>query len=178
MSLEIDLSSLRQNPGRTKDMVLESKHIEGLPNGLTLSEPVQVHLHLEASERQVMMTGHIDTGIDTQCDRCLVPVHYQLSFDFSESLMSTHDVDILCQHGKDRELLETEHWLYDSAHLDLNYMLLDKLLSQLPFQHLCQDDCRGLCPHCGINLNEDTCSCDNQEIDPRWAILAQLKDNK
>ena len=177
MSLEIDLSSLRQNPGRTQDVVLNSEYLEGLPHDLSLSEPVQVNLHLEAGERFVKALGHISTGVDTNCDRCLVPIHYPLSFDFTESLMSTHDVDVLCQHGRDRELLETENWLYDSPRVDLNYMVLDKLLSQLPFQHVCKDDCKGLCPHCGVNLNEENCSCDNQEIDPRWAILAQLKDN-
>ena len=107
---------------------------------------------------------------------CLTPVTYPLDFEIDEVLMSTHDVDVLAEHGGDREMLETENWIYDDVHLDLNYLVLNAILTQLPLRHLCRPDCKGLCPHCGANLNEGPCDCENTEIDPRWAILAQLQD--
>ena len=88
--------------------------------------------------------------------------------------MSTHDVDVLAEHGGDREQLETENWIYDDVHLDLNYLVLNAILTQLPLRHLCRPDCKGLCPHCGANLNDGPCDCENTENrstlgDPRAA---------
>jgi uncharacterized protein len=46
----------------------------------------------------------------------------------------------------------------------------------IPLKVLCKDDCKGLCPRCGINLNDTSCSCDTTDTDPRWAPLSKLKD--
>ena len=52
------------------------------------------------------------------------------------------------------------------------------LLLALPTKHLCREDCRGLCPHCGKNLNEGLCGCREDKVDPRLAVLAQLMDGE
>ena len=52
------------------------------------------------------------------------------------------------------------------------------LLLALPTKHLCREDCRGLCPRCGKNLNEGLCGCREDKVDPRLAVLAQLMDGE
>ena len=176
MALIVDLSSLRQNPGRHMSVALESDRLEGLTKGLTLAGPVQIEAALTGGDRLVNLHARVQATIETVCDMCLAPVSYPLDFELDEVLMSAHDVDVLADHGGDRETLETENWIYDDVHLDLNYLVLNAILIQLPLRHLCRPDCKGLCPHCGANLNEGPCNCENTEIDPRWAILAQLQD--
>lgn len=176
MSLLVDLSALRQNPGRQFQTSLEANTLEGLDQALRLVGPVKVDVELVGGERRVEMKAHIQAQIDTVCDLCLSPVSYPLDFDITETLMSNHDVDVLSDHGDDREKLESENWIYDDVHLDLNYLVLNAILTQLPLRHLCREDCKGLCPQCGANLNDGPCGCENNEIDPRWAILAQIKD--
>lgn len=176
MALIVDLSSLRQNPGRRLTVSLQSDELEGLSNGLQLNGPVRMEVTLVGGDRRVMLHAQIQTEIETVCDMCLTPVSYPLDFEIDEVLMSAHDVDVLSEHGGDREEMESENWIYDDVHLDLNYLVLNAILTQLPLRHLCRPDCKGLCPHCGANLNDGPCDCENTEIDPRWAILAQLQE--
>lgn len=176
MAMIVDLSSLRQNPGRRLTLTLESDRLDGLAEELTLQGPVVVNAELCGGDRRVALHARIQAQIETVCDLCLAPVSYALDFEVDEVLMSTHDVDVIAAHGGDREQLESENWIYDDVHLDLNYLVLNAILTQLPLRHLCRVDCKGLCPHCGANLNEGPCNCENTEIDPRWAVLAQLKD--
>ncbi len=176
MALIVDLSSLRQNPGRRLTVSLQSDELEGLSNGLQLKGPVRLEVTLVGGDRRVMLHAQIQADIETVCDMCLTPVSYLLDFEIDEVLMSAHDVDVLSEHGGDREKMESENWIYDDVHLDLNYLVLNAILTQLPLRHLCRPDCKGLCPHCGVNLNDGPCDCENTEIDPRWAILAQLQE--
>ena len=176
MALIVDLSSLRQNPGRRMSVSLDSDKLDGLTNGLALNGPVQIDAELVGGERRVTLHARVQATIEQCDDMCLAPVVYPLDFEIDEVLMSAHDVDVLAEHGGDREQLETENWIYDDVHLDLNYLVLNAILTQLPLRHLCRPDCKGLCPHCGANLNDGPCDCENTEIDPRWAILAQLQD--
>lgn len=176
MALIVDLSSLRQNPGRRLTASLESDTLAGLESGLHLNGSVKVDVELIGGERRVSLHARVQAEIDTVCDMCLAPIVYPLDFEIDEVLMSTHDVDVLAEHGGDREEMESENWIYDDVHLDLNYLVLNAILTQLPLRHLCRPDCKGLCPHCGANLNDGPCDCENTEIDPRWAILAQLQE--
>ncbi|MDO4281880.1 MAG: DUF177 domain-containing protein [Peptococcaceae bacterium] len=178
MALFVDLSSLRQNPGRREHVSLQSDRIDGLEEGLTLRGPVKLEADLVGEDRKVALNGRVQAVIDTACDRCLAPVSYTLDFPLEETLISSHDVAVLAAHGADQEELENSSWIYDDVHLDLNYLVLDAIINQLPPQHLCREDCKGLCPHCGANLNNGPCDCNHTETDPRWAILAQLKDDK
>jgi uncharacterized protein len=60
-------------------------------------------------------------------------------------------------------------------HLDLRPLVRDALLLELPIAPLCRDDCRGLCPTCGADLNEGTCACEDPTSDPRWSVLDRLR---
>lgn len=176
MALIVDLSTLRQNPGRRQHESLQTDVLAGLDAALTLNGPVSVEADFVGGERMVEMQARVQAKLDTVCDMCLAPVSYTLDFEISETLMSAHDVDVLTEHGGDREAYESENWIYDDVHLDLNYLVLNAILTQLPLRHLCRPDCKGLCPQCGANLNDGPCNCENTEIDPRWAALMQLKD--
>ena len=71
---------------------------------------------------------------------------------------------------------ELEEGLRIDAHhvLDLGEAVRQSALASLPMKPLCHSDCAGLCPHCGVNLNEVRCQCQEDEGDPRWAPLRQL----
>jgi uncharacterized protein len=106
------------------------------------------------------------------CARCVEPVQHQLSADFdllfrpvgadggaSEAAISTS---------------ETEIGYYLEGGLLLEDVLREQVLLSLPARSLCQPDCKGLCPHCGQNLNEMQCRCDEAPADPRWRALEEL----
>lgn len=75
------------------------------------------------------------------------------------------------------ENIEKDAFVYDSDVIDITVPLRESLLLAEPLQALCQEDCKGLCPVCGVNLNEETCTCDTNTIDPRLAALKQFIKN-
>jgi uncharacterized protein len=78
---------------------------------------------------------------------------------------------------EDREVTEDDldTSVYRDDQIDLNELLREQFYLELPMKPLCGDECRGLCPQCGTNLNTATCSCAAQQVDPRLAPLRQFK---
>jgi uncharacterized protein len=64
---------------------------------------------------------------------------------------------------------------YSGDEIDLSELLRESLLLELPMRPLCSDDCVGLCSVCGKNLNQGPCGCVHDDVDPRWAVLKDLK---
>lgn len=70
--------------------------------------------------------------------------------------------------------VEAEYTIYDGDIFDFTDLLVENIIDELPSKILCREDCQGLCPHCGHNLNEGQCDCVFEDIDPRLAILNKL----
>jgi uncharacterized protein len=75
---------------------------------------------------------------------------------------------------------DLEYGFYQDDVIDLDGLLFEQIVLQIPIKILCTDTCKGLCPHCGININMASCSCHAEFIDERLAVLKKLKvsDNK
>ena len=71
---------------------------------------------------------------------------------------------------------DTEIGYYEKSGLLLEDVLREQVLLSLPDRALCKPDCKGLCPRCGQNLNQEACSCDAAPVDTRWSALADLAD--
>ncbi len=101
----------------------------------------------------------LDVGLSykTVCDRCAKEVQEDL------------DIHI----DKDISLNSDEEEYLSGSVLDLEEMVLEEIYSNLPVKTLCDEECKGLCLKCGKDLNEGTCDCEDDNIDPR---LAKLKD--
>ena len=64
---------------------------------------------------------------------------------------------------------------YEEDTIDLDVLVFEQVLLQIPIKPLCKDDCKGLCPHCGINLNVASCGCKSEDFDERLAVLKKFK---
>jgi len=74
----------------------------------------------------------------------------------------------------DENILD-EHGEIDTDKIDLDEYIRDYAVLAVPMKNLCSEDCKGLCPKCGKNLNEGTCNCSEENIDPRWESIQKLK---
>ena len=97
-----------------------------------------------------------------QCDRCLAPI------------VRSHDVPIEHILVSSMENEDSDYVLLADYQLELDELVQADVLLELPYKNLCQEDCRGLCPLCGKNLNEGLCGCQPKNEDPRLAVLKQL----
>jgi uncharacterized protein len=117
--------------------------------------------------------AHWSGDFEVPCARCLEPVRHTLAADF-DLLFRPQGVDA---GPADRSLgaPDTEIGYYQDGGLVLEDVLREQVLLSLPTRTLCSPDCKGLCPHCGHNLNTDPCTCEEASSDPRWSALSDLR---
>jgi uncharacterized protein len=131
--------------------------------------------HISRKRQRVHVTGTVAAELEVYCDRCLTPVAIpvEAAFDLSYDPPDADDASEITE--LQAEDLVTS--IYVGHSIDLDELTREQLLLALPTRSLCLETCKGLCPTCGLNLNQQSCVCEQKEIDPRWAGLAALKES-
>ncbi len=123
---------------------------------------------------RVVVEGSFSVSLVLRCSRCLE----EFEFDVMESFKDTFYPRSLCSghgvHELSREDLDVLY--YANNEIDLSMVYLEKTYLALPMKPLCREDCKGICPVCGKNLNYGSCDCNKRFVDPRWEKLAQIKE--
>ena len=134
-----------------------------------LSGPVRL-MHTNTG---IIVHGKLRAQMQMNCARCLEPIAVPLEVSLEEVFAPTIDIftgKSITPDEEDRALWIDEHHI-----LDLSEVTRQGVLLAAPMSVTCREDCRGLCPHCGQNLNEGKCDCE-PEPDPRWGPLLDLLD--
>jgi uncharacterized protein len=133
----------------------------------------------------VVLVATVTSTLDVPCSRCLepfaVPVHATVETRFvpaGDLAKVTADTVRSGAVGDDVEELELGLAEYRDEAIDLGEVIREQFVLALPMKPVCAEDCRGLCPVCGVNRNLDTCECRQEWVDPRLAVLAELKTQK
>ena len=138
------------------------------------AEVVEEHHGKHEVIQDIRLRGRLTTGLELQCARCLEPVKQDVSREF-ELLYRPLGADA----GRDElsvTAAEAEIGYYQGNGILLEDVLREQVLLALPLKITCREDCKGLCPHCGKNLNEEQCSSNVPMEDPRWAALKEIRD--
>jgi uncharacterized protein len=163
--LQIDLRELQRGPVDTQGLVAPDDVLfQGL--GFTLAGPVRVGGRLQSTgEDRFYWHGTLATEIATQCRRCLTPVNAPVSAEigvlFSQDDLAADDPEAYALPP-------------NAMAVDLRPAVREELALAVPAWVVCREDCRGLCPQCGKDLNAGPCGCDPTP-DVRWQALADLK---
>lgn len=138
-----------------------------------LSAPAAVSGKIRLAGNEVFVNGHVETRTQVECDRCLKPVEIPVEADFELEYITGAEYE---STGV-AELTEAEMSVsvFDGEALDLDEIVKEQILLAVPTRMLCREDCKGICPECGIDRNTGECSCVTNDIDPRWAALKTLK---
>lgn len=125
--------------------------------------------------KDIRVIGEFATRVELKCARCLEPVPLALANKFD---LLYRPLKIQAKSADEVEITEadTEISFYQGEGLALEDLLKEQALLAVPAKALCREDCKGLCPQCGQNLNTGSCSCAEQRTDPRWEALAGLKE--
>lgn len=138
-------------------------------------EPVEVHATAELVEGQIRISGHLQTRLELACARCLDTVVEELQRDFDlfyrPLATVSREEEVHLKPG------DTEIAFYDGEGLFLADVLAEQVNLAIPMKVICRSDCRGLCAHCGANLNSEECRCETHAADPRLAPLARVKQD-
>ncbi|MEA3400681.1 MAG: DUF177 domain-containing protein [Armatimonadota bacterium] len=123
---------------------------------------------------EIAAWGHLEAVALMECSRCLKLHEVPLEFDFAEvcALAQIDEPQSYAQVAEEDEPAPIP--ILDGDTVDLSELVRQLLVLHLPARSLCRPDCKGICPHCGADLNEVTCRCQREEVDPRLAPLREL----
>ncbi len=143
---------------------------------VTLVAPPRVAGRIQLSDSKVTVKGEAVAELQLECDRCLKSLSIPVSSSFEVEYVTpdTYQADSAA------ELLDEDLTIsvFDGEVIDIDELVREQLLLELPAQILCQQECKGLCPECGGDRNQADCKCEEAEIDPRWAGLKEIVNRK
>lgn len=133
---------------------------------------IAVSCSVRRMKENVFIEGVISTTVDVSCCRCLerirLPLHSSFKYTFAPP-------PARCQDEVELSAADLDFAYYEEDVIDLDTVIFEQILLQIPIKPLCADSCRGICPHCGINLNMTSCDCRGEVLDERLAVLKQFK---
>jgi uncharacterized protein len=122
---------------------------------------------------QTDVGGMISTELEIECTRCLEPVAREFEIPFKAAFVTPENYTQAKEAELGAEDLDVS--IIEGNEIDLTELVREQILLNLPEQVFCREDCKGLCEKCGANRNLINCNCSDEEIDPRWAALKNLK---
>jgi uncharacterized protein len=166
--MRIDISPVLKYDGEQIDFdtQLDLSELEGAYGEKPLPEQVHACGQVANLHGAVRITMEVKGVLHFLCDRCTKP--YELEFCYPLDAMVTTDP----------AAEETDELIYaKDSRIDLKEQAAILIGLHMPFKHLCKEDCKGLCPICGCDLNEGDCGCEPDRRDPRWDALRELFNN-
>lgn len=133
-----------------------------LPRGdYMMGVNVSVDVVVYRKDANYIVEGKVNSVLNVNCDLCLRSFETKLDFDLCEVYSEEPDED-------------QEIWELSDKTIDLKPAVIANIMLNLPMQILCSDDCKGLCPKCGHNLNDSDCGCDRGYVNPQFEKLLNL----
>jgi uncharacterized protein len=131
--------------------------------------------------RKVLVQAKFTVPLQGQCRRCLKSVVLGEPVELTRTYAPEEQLPAPKKHAEveasfDPELVDEEE--YQGKEIDLRPALREQILLSIPPPPLCLEECKGLCPKCGKDLNDGECGCDRTVLDPRWAALQGIQLQK
>ena len=159
----VDVYDLMHRPGEMRDRSIDIVVPEEFGNamiGMKAGSELRVELRMESLHDGILVSADIDGTAAGECGRCLIDIEQAVQVEIQELFAYSSD-----------EAFEYE--VHEDT-IDLEPVIRDAVVLSLPFQPVCQEDCLGLCPQCGVRLLDNPGHEHENAIDPRWAALGSL----
>jgi len=140
---------------------------------LRLVEPARVEGHIRRKGEEVQVSGTLATTVETPCARCLKPVLIPIKAEFFERFVTA-----VSWRGEEQHELASEDLnlsVFDGETIELDDLVREEIELATPGRVFCREDCKGLCPVCGVDWNLKMCECGTREIDSRWEKLKEMR---
>lgn len=174
MSLVLDLSRMREAREHVERTYEPSVFTTADDDAYGVQSPVHLVFDIHKDGRQFRVIGRVQATLALACGRCLeeyaLPVNASFDVLYLPHAENTGEGEVEVEEDD----LTTAY--YRDEQIDLGQLIREQFYLAIPMKPLCRDDCRGLCPECGTNLNTASCTCVRQWVDPRLGTLKSLLD--
>ena len=170
--MRIEVDKLEEHGGKfvhvyqVNDLPLDDAEVR-------LVEPGEVSGRVRRAGKEFELRGRLHAKLEAVCGRCLKPVELPISTEFTERFVRAVSWAAEEQHELREEDLNIA--IFDGEAIELDDLVREELLLAVPVNVLCSQDCKGLCPICGVDRNLNDCQCGNDEVDSRWQGLEHLR---
>ena len=168
--MQLDIEELIEKSGEAKEFTVEFSpetilysHTE---YPIDQKQPFKLHLQ-NVEERELLIMGETIITLTLSCDRCLREVPQVFSVKIEKVIPISEGV-LQPDPEEDGGLVIDEHFL------DIDRLVSEEILLDFPTKVLCKEDCKGICPVCGRDLNSGECGCDRVVMDPRMAQFSEI----
>ncbi len=160
--------------GLERHLEIADAEAAGLELAVPLETPLTADFTLSRHGRRVLVRGRVRGVMGLECSRCLGRFSHPFAGEVDSYLQPGGEDD----DGEDRELTreDLDVGSFAGGGIDLRDLIAEQVHLAVPVKPLCREDCRGLCPRCGIDLGKERCSCSPERQDPRWEALRKLKE--
>ena len=166
--LKVDLRLLQQKRRLVIDEAISLDVPSWRESGIQLTGPLEARLEAQYAGRDVVVRGDLSGQVRLPCRRCLSEV----TLDLDEEVAWLFRAGVSRVEAEDSEIYPLPE---RGDELELADPIREQVTLAVPQYAICRDACRGLCPRCGANLNEEQCDCEPIEVDSRWAALRGLR---
>ncbi len=153
--LKLKLEALKHEKNLHMEEIFDWEILELNGESYPYFKPVEIVLDASFSRGRINVDGSVKTGIIHPCDRCLEPVYLEINGKIEALYLPQQKKQTYVE--KSVELTELDNTFYydpTAEFLDLEERVVEAIVIEVPIKVLCREDCKGLCPYCGINLNE------------------------
>lgn len=131
--------------------------------------PVELTIR-NLGNKKVIIEGSVKVSLIVFCSRCLKDLHYPMDISFSR------EIDFKLTEKDRAEELDEANYIIE-YNLDVDILIKGEMIIGFPMMLLCSEECKGICMHCGTNLNESSCDCDKTVLDPRMSAIRDIFNN-
>ncbi|MDR5658302.1 DUF177 domain-containing protein [Serpentinicella sp. ANB-PHB4] len=177
--MKFDLTEIKHNNSTKKDIdfTIELEHINYNGDLIKVVTPANVIGVLYDLEGKTFFVADVKTKMRTKCSRCLKGI----DFNYNTNV----NIELIHEDNANEEKLNEDVYIYNDIIINLDEIVEEAIITNIPMKILCTNDCRGLCTQCGKNLNDGACNCELTEsdietegIDPRLLKLKQFFKNE
>ncbi|RLE16529.1 MAG: hypothetical protein DRJ08_06445 [Acidobacteria bacterium] len=173
--MRIEVAKIEQRPLRGDFRIQKRVMDPGSTDTFTVDDCVVEFELYRISESEIMLKAHYFGSLELACTTCLEMYETKVDERFSVLFTSTPgEVEgVVTPEGYDSDVQ-----LLEGDVIELERQVLDTMRLNIPMSHQCRENCRGICPTCGKNLNEGDCNCVIETVDPRWKDLELFLNKK
>lgn len=165
--MKIDVSSIVKINGASLDVKFDQvlDDLNNFDSGFVFNGAVKFEGVLTNAGGVLKLNGDLKVSYSVKCGRCVKDIEDSLELKVREDII------------EGGEAADVDAYTYMDNYILLDSILKDNIILNLPVKRVCDENCKGLCPRCGTNLNEKTCDCKDDNINPQMEVLKKFFDN-
>jgi uncharacterized protein len=172
--MKLDLSEIATHLSKRIGYAIDEAPLKELEEGMKSIAPIKGEVVFNNVGKHIVARGHFNTQIEVECARCLGPYLMDIDLPIEEELQISEQTELSEDYIEEDLPEDSKEPLFEDFVLNLTELLRQSIIVAVPIKPLCEETCKGLCPQCGKNLNEEQCDCTPEAVNAAFANLAAL----